>query len=202
MKIPYHIECILKKKKITDLLESRSIFPAKNLGNKLVYRCPLHQGDNEPSFTVYLDSEFQNYFCYGCKKGGNVINLLSALDGTPIRKSVSNLIKGIDINELDVINSLIVALENGSIVDNNDDIEILSFRLNRFCYNYLSNVNFDQREVEFIDTIFRKVDKLIRARDLDTLMMVENFIEFKGLPYRMKQYLRNKEESFLNDVIA
>lgn len=45
-------------------------------GNKAVAACPFHAGDRSPSFTMYTDTEKNNWVCYGCHKGGTVIDLV------------------------------------------------------------------------------------------------------------------------------
>jgi len=45
-------------------------------GNKLCGLCPLHN-DKSPSFFIYPESN--SFYCYGCNKGGNVINLVRFL---------------------------------------------------------------------------------------------------------------------------
>jgi len=79
MGLPYHIECIFKERKIVDFLESRGIVPSRQQPGKLVYRCPLHTGDNDPSFIVYLDNQYQNYFCYGCLEENELIHTQNGL---------------------------------------------------------------------------------------------------------------------------
>ena len=73
MGLPYHIECIFKERKIVDLLEGRGIVPSRQQPGKLIYCCPLHSGDNDPSFVVYLDQQYQNYFCYGCLEENELV---------------------------------------------------------------------------------------------------------------------------------
>ncbi len=60
---------IFRKRKITDYLASKGIFPQKEHGNRKLYRCPVHQGDTSPSMTVFTDSEYENYYCFGCHSG-------------------------------------------------------------------------------------------------------------------------------------
>lgn len=45
-------------------------------GNKLSGLCPLHN-DKSPPFFIYPESN--SFYCYGCNKGGNVINLVRFL---------------------------------------------------------------------------------------------------------------------------
>lgn len=45
----------------------------KESGDKWVIRCPLHEGDDDPSFTIYPN---QTFFCFGCKAWGDAVKLL------------------------------------------------------------------------------------------------------------------------------
>ena len=109
MAVPFHIKKILEEKTITGLLESRGIFPERKHQDRWVYKCPIHKGDNDPSFVVYLavDNPPQNYYCFGCHSGTNVINLLRDLDEISLKKAVSQLLEGMDIKDEDVFNSVI-----------------------------------------------------------------------------------------------
>jgi DNA primase len=78
----YVIEQILHKKKITDYLASKGIHPKGRESNgKLKYWCPIHQEKNSPSFIVYLNGEFENFYCYGCKAKYHIIHLYRDLEG-------------------------------------------------------------------------------------------------------------------------
>jgi hypothetical protein len=45
--------------------------------------CPLHEGDNDPSLKVYADGG--GWFCYGCDRGGTIIDLAAGLWGLGTR---------------------------------------------------------------------------------------------------------------------
>ena len=197
MEIPYHIECIFEERKITDLLEDRGIILARQQPGKLIYHCPLHTGDNDPSFIVYTDKQYQNYFCYGCHSGGNVINLLSALDNIPLREAVKKLIKGIDIDEVDVIDSLISAIEEGTIIDHDDSIEELILMINHVCKKHFEELDLDKKELEDFDILFFEIDKLMVTRDIDTLRKVYNFLISIGLFKRKENYFKQKEKNLI-----
>jgi hypothetical protein len=70
---------IFRKRKITDYLASKGIFPQKEHGNRKLYRCPVHQGDTSPSMTVFTDSEYENYYCFGCIEENELIWTSSGL---------------------------------------------------------------------------------------------------------------------------
>jgi hypothetical protein len=207
MEIPYHIECILKEKKITTYLMDNGIIPSREFGDKMVYSCPLHAGDKDPSFTVYLNSEYENYFCYGCKSGGNIINLISNFEKISVKKVVRNLIVGMDIDVVDVVDSIVGSLEKGiemvgrgrtAYADNM--VEEIVLKINRNCYRFLQNVNFDKEEVSFFDDIFYKVDEVFHSRDIEALEKMCLFLSEVGIPERMNKYEERQENKKINNI--
>lgn len=63
-----------------------AVYPV-DFESKPVVCCPLHDEDT-PSFRYYPDTE--SFYCFGCQRGGNVINLhkyfAERMNGTPITK--------------------------------------------------------------------------------------------------------------------
>jgi hypothetical protein len=51
--------------------------------------CPLHK-EKTPSFTVYLNQN--RWHCYGCNRGGDIINLVMELQGLTFLEAVRYLI--------------------------------------------------------------------------------------------------------------
>jgi hypothetical protein len=56
--------------------------PLARRGRNLVGRCPLpgHEGDNDPSLTIYPDG--RGWYCFGCHRGGDVFSLAMHMLGT------------------------------------------------------------------------------------------------------------------------
>jgi DNA primase len=197
MEIPFHIKRILEERKITDLLDSRGIVCHRQNGNRYMYKCPLHEGDNDPSFIVYTGEEFENYFCYGCNNGGNVINLLCSLDDVSLKQSVKELIKGIDIDETQVLKSLVKALMEGSFVDDRNLIEVMGLKFSRSCRNHFEETNYNSKEIAFFEKRFKKIDNLSIVRDIESLNKIYDFIMSKGLVIRKNKYLKEQEDILL-----
>lgn len=62
----------------------------KGSGHRLMGRCPFpDHSDKSPSFSVTEDNQL--YFCYGCKKGGNVYNFLQTFNGMSFPEAVEYL---------------------------------------------------------------------------------------------------------------
>ena len=64
-------------KTIIDICNEHGIELKKAGINKYQALCPLHSEDT-PSFTIYSDSD--SFFCWGCRAGGDAIELLMQLD--------------------------------------------------------------------------------------------------------------------------
>lgn len=84
--------------KIDKFLEKRNIYPIRQYGDKRIYNCPIHKKDNTPSFYVYSKSSGDDFYCYGCKKGGSVISLKSYLDDEKYGKSLINFCDDLKIS--------------------------------------------------------------------------------------------------------
>lgn len=60
----------------------------KQKGRRFWGRCPFH-GEKTPSFSV--DSEAQMYYCFGCHKGGTVINFVMEIERMEFMEAVKEL---------------------------------------------------------------------------------------------------------------
>jgi DNA primase len=63
--------------------------PLTRVGTHLVGLCPLHR-EMRPSFTVYPQSG--TFYCFGCRQGGDVIELVRRLEGIGFVAAVERLV--------------------------------------------------------------------------------------------------------------
>lgn len=70
---------------MTALLELHGLRPNR----QGFLRCPFHSGDRTPSMKVYPNG--RGWVCFGCHKGGDVINLARCLYDTDYKGAVSRL---------------------------------------------------------------------------------------------------------------
>lgn len=84
-------EFIDKVREANDIVEIIGQYTElKGGGQRLMGRCPFpDHSDKSPSFSV-TDSQ-QLYFCYGCKKGGNVFTFLETFNGMSFPEAVEFL---------------------------------------------------------------------------------------------------------------
>lgn len=68
----------------------------KGSGHRLMGRCPFpDHSDKSPSFSVTEDNQL--YFCYGCKKGGNLFTFLETFNGMSFPEAVEFLARRANI---------------------------------------------------------------------------------------------------------
>lgn len=75
---------IAKSVPIEDVINN----PLKRSGRNFVTLCPLH-GEKTPSCHIY--TETNRFWCFGCNKGGNPIDVLTIRDGLDFKSAVSQL---------------------------------------------------------------------------------------------------------------
>lgn len=69
------------------VVERYGLHVAKS-GSRFVALCPFH-AEEHPSFTILPDS--RRWWCFGCRRGGDVIELVRLLEGVSFREAVESL---------------------------------------------------------------------------------------------------------------
>ena len=194
------VNTILKERKITDFLEKRGITPVRESNGKLIYHCPIHEGDNEPSFMVYINQgEYQTYHCFGCQSGNDIINLVCAIDNISIKQAIRQLVKGLDIEYSNILDSLINEIINEKEKQEDKSTEKILLEIGFVCRNHLEKYN-DEEEIEFFFKIFEKTDYFARIKDNDTLKEMYEILMDKGIPQRINICEKRKEQRILEKV--
>jgi hypothetical protein len=189
----YVIEQILKAKKITDYLNTKNIYPESQTGNKIKYRCPIHEGDNDPSFMVYTDGEFENFFCYGCKAKYHIIHLYAQLEKVDFAAAVKALSEGVDINIDAEIHHIIREIENDSSAWSVFSPVQLSLIISRMLYDFLNRVNAAPQYVEMTDKVLSTVDKAVEIGDMEGLKKIHDQLP-SALLKTLRDYNAKKQQ--------
>jgi len=195
----YYISKILKEKTITSYLEEKGIVPQKKSGEKIMYCCPIHAGDNDPSFVVYPvgynGKEYQTYYCFGCHSGVTLINLKSALEKISTKESIRYFIKDIDIDNNDVRRSILEDFKNDRLgVEENKNLEMLMLTINSYCRQVVRDVfENDEEEVLFFENFYAELDEVARSKNIDLLRKIFGVL-VKGVEKRRNEYKKKKEE--------
>jgi len=201
MEFSQPIENILKEKKISSYLEDKGILPTRKFADKQVYRCPVHTGDNDPSFTVYSNESkgYETYYCFGCQSGGSIIQLISAIEHIPVKDILKDLSSEFKIDSKTALEITCDGLEQLLHYHPIKENKIL-LKLSNICYLFFQEVSFDDEEFKFMDGVFEKIDKVIRNKDIETLTKIYHFLIDKGLGTRCSRYADKKEKEVLELV--
>lgn len=191
---PEFILEILKGKKITEYLESKGITPSRVNERRMSYRCPLHAGDNDPSFFVMLDGDYQKFKCFGCNEYGDVINLYSIMENVSLREAVIALAKELNISGKDFGDNIQQYLVNVNFEDSYS-MEEVNLLISRFCFEHIKKYNFMSSECIYADSIFKRVDDIIHSGDKDRLNNAYEFILDYTIPNRIHKLEEKKNGS-------
>jgi hypothetical protein len=173
-KIAQHvIDQIKLNHKISDYLTERGVQPKTTDPSKLVYHCPLptHPNDNSPSFYIYDKGDHEDYYCYGCKSGGSIVQFVAEYEGIGMRKAVERLSEGIGLDVSDIMDSLILEIikESGNDVSSPKEGLELAFCLNKALHDYNQAVEFNPEDVAISEKVGRMIEKFLYAENIDEL---------------------------------
>ena len=94
-------------KTLLEVLEENEIELKSSSGGRLVARCPFHDNDNEPSFTVYPTD---TYFCFGCQVWGDAVKFLVDYRGLTAQEALENV--GLDYKQPKSEKSKVIKVRN------------------------------------------------------------------------------------------
>jgi len=192
------VDKIIRENSISEYLDSKGLFPVVYANGRKKYICPLHK-EKDASFVVFTNDEgIESFFCFGCKAGGNYINLYSLMERKSIKSSVEDLGKGFQISDqaqLDFILDRIKDDISKSKVFAKNDIAELAMKLSVLSFNVLELTNYDQAAVDFMEQAYQIVDKCVAKEDYNSLEKIyDSVVKEKLLTNKIKQILACKKD--------
>ena len=164
------IHDILTGLRIEEYLRSKGHDPAKVVSGRLVYSCPLHGPERDPSFNVYLNGEYDSFYCFGCKKGGDVVNLHAYLSGLENREAFIEIARTLNLDFMNLPHDELEMLkfhEDSSTTDIEDFMKISS--MGRV---HIETVNGDPEEFRRVESMYKKIDEHVSIHGLDNISML------------------------------
>ena len=83
----------IKRRDLTEYLSNQGIQLKRNGNGSYVALCPLHEEKN-PSFHVSLKDGIWLWNCFGCSRGGSVIDYVMAKEGVDVGEAIRRLSNG------------------------------------------------------------------------------------------------------------
>jgi len=193
------LETICKMNKITDYLASHSVQYNSASSGRYRYRCPLpnHKADKAPSFFVYEKGDRQDFYCYGCKTAGSIINLVAAYEQLSLRDAIRKLSAGLDINLDDILESLIreiVVKINNPLEETKEEAMLAnSLFISVHMHDFLKKVDFDPKELEIAEKVFAMTDSLLAIHNLTELELLVEELPSRT-KFRYDRYMNEKQK--------
>jgi DNA primase len=201
----FYINKILQERTITSYLEEKGILPQKTSGDKKMYCCPIHSGDNDPSFVVYpvgyKGREYQTYYCFGCHSGITLINLKSDLEQISRKACIKYFIKDVKIEDEDVERSIIEDAKKEKLgIEENHGVEFILLAIHATCRRHVVEACcLDDEEMAFFEIFLEKVERVARSRNADLLNGVYDIL-VDGITKRDLGYKKRQEEKELSSL--
>jgi DNA primase len=201
----YETDLISKNHKITDYLAQRGINHVAYDNRKYKYRCPLpnHSNDKTPSFFVFENDDRQDFYCFGCKKSGRIIQIVAEIEQISIKSTIERLSQGLNIKIDDVIDSIVkditTYVNTGDDDEKSESIFANSLFVSSQMYNFLRKVNFDAQELQIAEQVFKITDNLVFTENINDLdKLVKNLAN--KTKYRYDKYVDNKKQQEIKKI--
>lgn len=197
---------VLQKHSIVDYLETHGIFPVKVLaGGKLQYLCPFpDHNENKPSFMVYTESDYENFYCYGCQRNYSIIHLVAGMEGTSFKEALEKLGEGSDAGFMDNLEMEKDRMDKE--VDRikkyrDESLEQVLMSISSVSRKYLESVNYDEKETNLVDRMLCNVDIDILAEEFKSIEDTVKYLP-KALKKRKKIFSQKKLEEKKTKLIG
>ena len=91
----YRAEKVRKEHSISGYLEEKGIHPDRDGGDRKFYCCPFpDHNEKTASFNIFKgDDGNEVCYCFGCKKGGDIVTFKSIMEGIPRKQAYADLSK-------------------------------------------------------------------------------------------------------------
>ena len=180
----YMIQKIRKDNSIIDFLSEKGFNPEKDHGDKASYICPFpSHDDTKPSFFVYRTGEYENFYCWGCKKSGDIIEAYKEVNGLRSRwEAIKRLGGDMDISYDEELRCAIDGLDEDYEAAMMAAISMpgkIALNISMLGSQHLAQFRGDQEEYEFLEKLYSTVDKCILQNDMDELLKIYAYLTEK-----------------------
>jgi len=189
------IQHILKNKSVMKFLADRGHSPVNNIGGgRYRFLCPFDDHkETVPSFVVFTQAEYENWYCFGCNRYSNIIHLVSYLDKIPFKEALEKLGGNIDILPEDDIKHTLERIKNEEqSFEPVNQLAHTFFQASWQCLLYSQGVNFDGQELDIVDKYYSFLDNSILNVRFDKIEESINYLP--TVLIRRKKIFSHKQE--------
>ena len=198
-----YLDEIQRRLKISDYLSERGINPIKNQDGKNAYCCPLpgHEQDHTPSFFIYDKGDHEDFWCYGCKRGGGLVSFVAEFERISFKDAISKLGNGLNIDVSDIMDRVIEDVKKATLGNIEDHQSVLqtAMYISSISHDYFLKVGKRPEEVALFEKVFKICDNLMKSRDRRALEEVAALLP-KRMSHRFKTVVAQKEKEERKEI--
>lgn len=175
-------ELLKEKVSLVDEMESRGIDLIPAGRNKLKCRCPFpDHSDGTPSFYISLDQDVELFKCFGCKRGGSVIDFVKYY-GDDGQKEFESLKKVAEY----LAEKYKIAIDTGDIsvlMENDFDKKSIfpiiskSLMSSERIRNFLKESKDIELDYNFVSDYTKNIDEAIYGKDYPMIEVFEDYMK-------------------------
>jgi DNA primase len=179
---------IKSKVPLEDEIEKSGVKLNRSGPNRMKGCCPIHN-ENTPSFMFYKGEEYDTFYCFGCKTGGNVIDFIKHLKKFSSYKQVVEYFSknySLEYSEKEKDLDEIFSEEFENKKRRNKVIYNYGISTSKIIQSYLKKCN--EKELEF-----KRISPYLRA--LDSALYLNNMDQLKFHRESILDYIRECEKN-------
>lgn len=162
------IETAVRTLSVVEYLGTQSLYPAVDFDGRYKYCCPLHEEDT-PSFIVYpaTEGDGQNFFCYGCRVGGDIITLKSELEHITVGEAIRALVKGFNFDDHSIRGYAVERLKKLKVIRCRFGPNELALTVGKMVRTYLTDVQYSEPYFSQIQRMLAYFDLCLYRLDIE-----------------------------------
>ena len=157
---------------IVDVITSYGYQPVYDADDSMKMLCPFHN-ERTPSFKIYLKKN--DFYCYGCGVGGNIIDFIARQEGKPKNEVLERFTKSIDVTSAKFAISAITKRLQKPAIDGNKYRQDMHFEMRVFLREWLKKHPGNEAKV---DDCFREMRMFFFDNDNDDDTMIRKFSDY------------------------
>ena len=177
----YILDKVRTDNPLTQYLAEKGYHPEHEYGDKCAYLCPLPgHTDTSPSFFVFTNGAYDNFYCWGCSAWGDVIEMHRRLNGLATRLDALKALGGkIEVDfedEIEYSAHQLKSLEEQTREEVSQIPGKISIYMSCVMFSHFEGSDKDLEEIKFLEKLYKKIDQCIWQNDIATLMGIAEFV--------------------------
>ncbi len=148
------------------------------------------------------EEEPQNFFCYGCKAGGDLINLIVSVEDVTAGQAIRTLVKDFDIKDSDALEYSIQGLKKANEKFAGNDPDGVSIAMSKIVYNFMVQVGFSEPYFSRCEKMLKMFDACLGRMDIEQAVDIYDVFCDEIYPQQKEQFEMEQESKLMEAAVA